>query len=195
MKRGHLVEVQRDDLVDRFIGGTSKNTVLKIKEAKGGVLFIDEAYRLSNDTSGRDYGKEAIETLMSVMTNPDCPVMIFAGYQKEMQQFVKVNAGLQRRIKNKFVFTDFTVDDLVKITMKQLESRFPRLPPLNTAKHLVECFSKLPKNIISLNNAALCNDLVEEVHFAQEARLSKHCSLADLRKFTEEDLAKSINTF
>uniref|UniRef100_A0A7M5XJY1 Uncharacterized protein n=1 Tax=Clytia hemisphaerica TaxID=252671 RepID=A0A7M5XJY1_9CNID len=67
--------------------------------------------------------------------------------------------------------------------------------PLNAAKHLVECFSKLPKNIIALNNAALCNDLVEEVQFAQEARLSKHCSLADLRKFTEEDLAKSINTF
>ncbi|XP_066932991.1 uncharacterized protein [Clytia hemisphaerica] len=194
LKKGHLVEVQRSELVSPYIGGTSQKTKAVLKKAKGGVLFIDEAYRLSS-VVGKDYGKEAVETLMSEMTEPDCPLMIFAGYEKEMMEFVNVNSGLQRRIKHKFAFIDFSPNDLETITIKKLSSSFPRFPPFKTGELLNECFRKLSKEVISKHNAALCTDLIDQIQTAQESRLPQDCSDADLRKVTEDDLKIGIEAF
>ena len=92
VEKGHLVEVKREDLVAMHIGETAQLTKAKIEEAKGGVLFIDEAYQLMPKDSTRDFGKEAVETIMNALHDND-PVFIFAGYPADMERFINANAG------------------------------------------------------------------------------------------------------
>ena len=96
-KKNKIVEVQRSDLIGQYLGSTTEKTKQKIVEARGGVLFIDEAYRLIPTAGGKDFGREAIEELMAVMEDGD-PVMIFAGYEDKMEKFLNVNPGLRSRI-------------------------------------------------------------------------------------------------
>ena len=107
-------------LIDKHQGGTPDKVRSKVKEAKGGVLMIDEAYTLSQHlgpnqgSSVGAYGKEAIDTLMEFMSPPQL-VMIFAGYEREMKDFLEVNQGLKRRIPFIFHFKDYTIEELVAI--------------------------------------------------------------------------------
>lgn len=112
--KGELVQVQRADLVAGAIGQTAIKTKAKIEEAKGGVLFIDEAYRLFQEESTKDFGREAIDEIMAAMNTGDV-VMIFAGYRKEMQAFMGGNPGLFRRISKQFFFEDYKTDELTNI--------------------------------------------------------------------------------
>ncbi|XP_044166062.1 ribulose bisphosphate carboxylase/oxygenase activase, chloroplastic-like [Acropora millepora] len=109
-----VVEVQRGNLVGQFLGSTQEKTANKINEAKGGVLLIDEAYRLTPRSSNVDYGLIGINQLMAAMEKGD-PVMIFAGYPNEMKEFLKSNPGLDSRIKYKFTFPDYSVQELPTI--------------------------------------------------------------------------------
>jgi len=127
-----VVEVQRDDLVADHIGGTAKKTNAIIEKAMGGVLFIDEAYTLSGG-SEKDFGKEAIETLMSAMNaHPDksirYPMMIFAGYDAEMDRFMESNPGLSRRLKVQLTFNDYTCVELAEIFNLKLLKRKMKFP-------------------------------------------------------------------
>ncbi|CAH1242605.1 Hypp6884 [Branchiostoma lanceolatum] len=100
----------------KYIGRTTEVTRLQIDKSKGGVMVIDEAYRLAQEetTSSKDVGKEALEELMSVMEGGD-PIMIFAGYPEEMASFVEVNPGMKSRSAFKFRFPDFSVNELAQI--------------------------------------------------------------------------------
>ena len=117
VEKGHLIEVKREDLVAMHIGETAQLTRAKIQEAKGGVLFIDEAYQLMPKDSTRDFGKEAVETIMNALHDND-PVFIFAGYPGDMARFIAANAGLTRRVGRKFNFPDYTPKDIAQIFCK-----------------------------------------------------------------------------
>ncbi|WJE17572.1 AAA family ATPase [Halobacillus sp. ACCC02827] len=119
LKRGHMVVVSRSDLVAGYVGQTAIKTKRKIREALGGVLFIDEAYSLYN--GGRDeFGKEAIETLVDEMTkHNENLVVILAGYEKEMEQLVDSNPGLSSRFKKYFRFPDYAEQELLQMTHYQ----------------------------------------------------------------------------
>lgn len=112
-----LVEVQRDKLVAEYVGQTGPKTQKAIEEAKQGVLFIDEAYRLSQDAGKSDFGKEAIEQLMGAMNDAPgkAPVMVFAGYPEDMDAFMSANSGLYRRIAYTFDFGDYSSQELGQI--------------------------------------------------------------------------------
>lgn len=115
IKRGHLVEVGREDLVAQYIGQTAPKTLNKIREAYGGVLFIDEAYALSS-TSHNDFGKEAVSTLIKEMEdNRDKLVVIMAGYTNEMNELLELNSGLKSRIAYEIDFPDYTSEELANI--------------------------------------------------------------------------------
>lgn len=115
--RENLVEVQQEQLVAGFCGQTAPKTQKVIEESAGGVLFIDEAYRLSQGTGSNDFGKEAIEQLMSSMNDSPstAPIMIFAGYPADMQQFMSQNSGLYRRIPYTFNFSNYSCSELAEI--------------------------------------------------------------------------------
>jgi SpoVK/Ycf46/Vps4 family AAA+-type ATPase len=125
LKKGHLVEVTAADLVADVVGGTAIKTTNVVERALDGVLFIDEAYTLSEEGRG-GFGVEAIDTLLPFMENcRDRLVVIFAGYPSRMSHFLESNPGLARRIprENLFAFPDYSSEELFEILKHQLEDR------------------------------------------------------------------------
>jgi adenylate kinase family enzyme len=109
---GHLVEVDRSELVAGYVGQTAIKTAQVIDSAVDGVLFIDEAYALADD----DFGSEAVETLVKGMEDHrEDLVVIVAGYPAPMEQFVAVNPGLRSRFRKTITFADYSIDELVEI--------------------------------------------------------------------------------
>ena len=123
-RRNVCVETSAKDLIGKYVGHTDKQTAEKITEALGGVLFIDEAYALvPNAQNGRDsgFGKEAIAQLVKDMEDhKDDLIVIFAGYEEEMRDFVDVNPGLSSRIGYKLYFEDYSTEELMQIFMKSV---------------------------------------------------------------------------
>ena len=128
IQKGHLITVTRDDLVGQYIGHTAPKTKEVLKQAMGGVLFIDEAYYLYKPDNERDYGAEAIEILLQVMENQrEDLVVIFAGYKDKMDLFYESNPGLSSRVANHIDFPDFTPDELIQIGRLMLEDQQYRM--------------------------------------------------------------------
>nr|YP_009628904.1 putative rubisco expression protein [Balbiania investiens]QBX88687.1 putative rubisco expression protein [Balbiania investiens] len=122
--KGHLMTVTRDDLVGQYIGHTAPKTKEVLKQAMGGVLFIDEAYYLYKADNERDYGAEAIEILLQVMENQrDDIVVIFAGYKDKMDKFYESNPGLSSRVTNHVDFPDYTSNELLEIAKLMIEEQ------------------------------------------------------------------------
>jgi AAA+ superfamily predicted ATPase len=118
IKQNKLIEVSSKDLVGEYVGQTAPKTMAVVEKAMGGLLFIDEAYTLASTggASGNSYNEEAVATLIQAMENKrDNLVVIFAGYTKEMQDFLDSNSGIVSRIGYTFEFDDYTEDELVKI--------------------------------------------------------------------------------
>lgn len=114
LSKGHVSEVDRVDLVGEYIGQTAPKVREAIENAKGGVLFIDEAYSLarSNDDS-KDFGREVIEILVKEMSNGTGDMaVIVAGYPKEMKHFLDSNPGLKSRFKLFYEFDDYLPEEL-----------------------------------------------------------------------------------
>lgn len=123
LKRNVFVEVNRADLVANYQGQTATKVMEKVKEAEGGILFIDEAYTLINDEKD-SFGKEAVGTLVPVLENyRDRLMVILAGYGPEMDAFLETNQGLASRLSNEIFFEDYTEEELEKIFRHQAEKR------------------------------------------------------------------------
>ncbi|QGZ47648.1 AAA family ATPase [Streptomyces sp. QHH-9511] len=145
LERGHLVEVSRVDLVGEHIGSTAIRTQEAFDRARGGVLFVDEAYALSPEDSGRDFGREAIDTLVKLMEDHrDAVVVIVAGYTAEMERFLTVNPGVASRFSRTITFSDYVPDELVRIVEQQADEHEYRLAP-GTDEALRKYFTELPK--------------------------------------------------
>ena len=115
LPKGRLIEVGRKDLVGKYVGWTAKLVEKAFNDARGSVLFIDEAYSLCEDRDGM-YGDEAINTIVQMMENQrDDTIVIFAGYPDKMQAFLDKNPGLRSRIAFHVNFDDYSEDELVDI--------------------------------------------------------------------------------
>lgn len=122
VSKGHLIETDRSGLVAGYMGQTALKTAQVIKKARGGVLFIDEAYSLSSEDGNNDYGKEAIDTLVKGMEDyRDDLVVIVAGYVDEMRQFITMNPGLRSRFNKYINFANYNPDEMLQIFERQCE--------------------------------------------------------------------------
>ncbi|QTD96761.1 right-handed parallel beta-helix repeat-containing protein [Streptomyces cyanogenus] len=145
LEKGHLVEVSRVDLVGEHIGSTAIRTQEAFERARGGVLFIDEAYALSPEDAGRDFGKEAIDTLVKLMEDHrDAVVVIVAGYTAEMERFLSVNPGVASRFSRTITFGDYGPEELLRIVEQQADEHEYRLAP-GASEALLKYFTELPK--------------------------------------------------
>ncbi len=130
LEKGHLVEVERGDVVGRYVGHTAPLMKEKCEEALDGVLFIDEAYSLAPKWKGKDFGGEAIEALMTFMeNNRDRIVVIAAGYRDEMDGFLESNPGLKSRFGKVIDFPDYEPEEMEEIFRKFCEENEYGLAP------------------------------------------------------------------
>ena len=113
---GHLVETDRSGLVAQYAGQTAVKTQTLCDSARGGVLFIDEAYSLVDPSNDDAFGREAIQVLLKRMEDDrDNMVVILAGYPDEMDMMIRSNPGLSSRINTRIKFDDYTPADLGRI--------------------------------------------------------------------------------
>ena len=116
LSKGHVHEVDRSDLVAEYIGQTAPKTKEAIKKAKGGILFVDEAYSLARkDDDAKDFGKEAVEILLKELSDGDDIAIIVAGYPSEMEIFLNSNPGLKSRFTMHYDFPDYIPQSLIRI--------------------------------------------------------------------------------
>ncbi|MEV8034450.1 right-handed parallel beta-helix repeat-containing protein [Streptomyces sp. NPDC086182] len=189
LEKGHLVEVSRVDLVGEHIGSTAIRTQEAFDRARGGVLFIDEAYALSPEDSGRDFGREAIDTLVKLMEDHrEAVVVIVAGYTAEMERFLSVNPGVASRFSRTITFNDYLPDELLRIVEQQAEEHEYRLGP-GAAEALLKYFTAIPKGPAFGNGrtARQTFEAMVERHAGRVAQLDEP-NTDDLTLLYSEDL-------
>jgi SpoVK/Ycf46/Vps4 family AAA+-type ATPase len=196
LSKGHVHEVDRGDLVAEFIGQTAPKTKAAIKKAKGGILFIDEAYSLARkDDDAKDFGKEAIEILLKELSDGDDIAVIVAGYPTEMDTFLESNPGLKSRFNMVYTFPDYVPQELMAITEYAAEKRAIKFN--NEAKDafykkLVEAYRERDK---FFGNARLVNSWVDECKMNLGLRVMDvenpaSLSMEELSTITAEDVHK-----
>lgn len=124
LSKGHTVETNRAKLVGEYIGMTEKITLEVIEQARGGVLFIDEAYTLisNKESDSKDFGKEVVNALLTVLSEPDPDmIIIMAGYEDKMNNMLSTNPGLKDRFPLNFTFENYNEDELMEIACNLLE--------------------------------------------------------------------------
>lgn len=178
LQKNDVVEVGRSDLVGGYVGQTALKTKAVCESALGGVLFIDEAYSLSGAT-GQDYGREAVETLLTFMENHrDDVAVVVAGYPLEMKTFVNMNPGLSSRFDLTLDFPDYSNDELTQMLeqMFRLHDYQVRDTQLAIWRSI---FGRMPRGR-GFGNARevrrLFHEIVAEqaVQLAKQARVSEH---------------------
>jgi hypothetical protein len=173
LSQGHIVEVSRSGLVAQIIGGTAIKTTEVFNKALGGVLFIDEAYTLTNQSkgSGPDFGQEAVETLMKLMEDHrDEIVVIVAGYSEQMDQFLESNPGMASRFARTVEFPNYEVDELVTIVEGLCTKHYYALDD-SALDALTRYFENIPKGP-TFGNGRVARSLFETMISNQASRLA-----------------------
>ncbi|MGW1427997.1 AAA family ATPase [Streptomyces sp. NPDC002431] len=172
LPRGQLVEVSRADLVGRYVGHTAQLTKETFARARGGVLFIDEAYTLTPEGgSGSDFGREAVDTLLKLMEDHrDDTVVVAAGYEGEMARFLGSNPGLASRFGRTVTFDSYDADELVEIVHRQ-STRDGYVCAPDTLEALRRHFAGVDRGP-SFGNGRYARTVLEQMMTRQAGRLA-----------------------
>jgi SpoVK/Ycf46/Vps4 family AAA+-type ATPase len=190
IKTNKLVETDRAGLVAGYVGQTAIKTTEKVMEAMDGVLFIDEAYSLSQGGGG-DFGKEAIDTLVKLMDDyRDRIVIILAGYSQDMENFLSINPGLKSRFPNIIEFPDYSVEELMQISEIFFSSKGYELNA--EAKNKLQAILDDAKLDPQFGNGRYVRNIFERAVNNQAMRLITDADLTkeELSTITDEDIER-----
>lgn len=191
LSKGHFIEAERADLVGEYIGHTAKKTRDLINKAKGGILFIDEAYSLSRGGKN-DFGKEAIDTLVKGMEDyHDDLLVILAGYPAEMTYFLSQNPGLPSRFPIIMDFPDYTAEELLEIAKRMVFERdyeFEKEAERKLYQHIHQLLNENSNDKFS--NGRYVRNIIENAIRKQAVRLlrEKHLAKEELMSIKDVDL-------
>lgn len=186
-RKNKLVEVSAKDLIAEYIGQTSGKTYNVMKSAFGGVLFIDEAYSIIDSDGKGTFASDCISTILKVMEDQrDNIIVIFAGYQKEMENFIKFNPGLQSRIGYKIEFEDYSVDELAQIFDNLLIKNNFRIT--NEAKEKIIYIIEQSSKIENFGNARYINKMYQDILIAHSKNMEDITDKDKLMLITENDI-------
>jgi Holliday junction resolvasome RuvABC ATP-dependent DNA helicase subunit len=194
LRKGHMVEVSRADLVAQIIGGTAIKTSEVFTRALGGVLFIDEAYTLTSQSGGTgpDFGQEAVDTLMKLMEDHrDDIVVIVAGYSAQMDQFLASNPGVASRFTKTVEFPNYTVSELVTIVCGMAAKHYYELDD-DVLAAITRYFERTPKGA-TFGNGRVARQVFELMISSQASRLAASSSGGDaeLSRFIPADVPRA----
>ena len=196
LSKGHLVEVDRSGLVAGYVGQTAIKTREVIDKALGGVLFIDEAYTLSPENADKDFGQEAIDTILKAMEDHrEDFVVIVAGYATLMPRFIDSNPGLKSRFNKYFYFEDYNGEQLFEIFQGRVKRNDYTLSPEAgeaVRDHLRELYEDRDGNF---GNARDVRNLFEKIVAAQADRVAglEEPSDEEISTITVEDLRELMD--
>ena len=186
-----IIEVDRSGLVSQYFGATAPKTSKVIEEAMGGVLFIDEAYALGNnsESSITDYGKEAIDTLVKAMEdNRGKFCVILAGYRNEMLQMLSVNPGFKSRIQFMVDFPNYSRNELKRIADLMLKAR--KYSISNAALERILDITDIKRKDPNFANAREIRNILDQVIMCQNIRCAgtneKEIGLVDINKYIDD---------
>lgn len=170
LETGEFVECGRADLIGRYVGWTAPQVKAKFRQAQGGVLFIDEAYSLVDDTAS--FADEAINTIVQEMENcRDDVIVIFAGYPHKMQEFIEKNEGLKSRIAFHIDFPDYNAEELLKI-MRLMMKNSEYTMTAGAEDEVMRIFEAV-QNTENFGNGRFVRNLLEQAGMRQSQRLMK----------------------
>lgn len=191
LSKGHLVEVDRSGLVAGYVGQTALKTQEVIAQALGGVLFIDEAYTLTPENGDKDFGQEAIDTILKAMEDHrDDFIVIVAGYATLMPRFIDSNPGLKSRFNKYLYFADYNGEELYQIfqdRVKRNDYQLDEKAAEAVREHLQELYEDRDSNF---GNARDVRNLFEKIVANQADRVAglETPSDEDIVTITAEDL-------
>lgn len=189
IKQNKLIEVSSKDLVAEYVGQTAPKTMAVVEKAMGGVLFIDEAYSLaSGKGQGNSYNEEAIATLIQAMENyRDDFVVIFAGYTKEMQDFLNSNSGIVSRIGYTLEFEDYTEDELIEIFKSMITKAGFEVEEeaLQKAREIIKEYKDSP----NFGNARFVRNMYEKTVVKHASNTKNKKAKKTLKTITEKDIS------
>lgn len=191
LKNDNYVEVDRSGLVCGYVGQTATKTMEVVEEAMGGILFIDEAYSLTVDKGDNDFGREAVDTLLKAMEDHrDELVVIVAGYEGPMNEFLKSNPGLKSRFNKFLYFEDYTEEELVKILENMCKSKQYKLSKEAKVAALEHFKNRIEEHEENFANAREVRNFLENAitnHASRVVKLKK-ASKTKLITIEKEDL-------
>ena len=208
LTKGHITTVTREDMVGQYVGHTAPKTKECLIQARGGMLFIDEAHHLYKPDNERDYGSEAIELLLQVMENQrEDLIFVFSGGKDKIDNFFNSNPGISSRIGNHVDFIDYNTDELVSITKFLLNNEF-RYKFTDKTIEILKFYIKQLQKFEAFSNVRTIKIFLNQLLSYQSIRLEKELTEVgsltydsltyikpeDFKYFTEEDFINIIGS-
>lgn len=197
LKSGHVVEVNRSDLVGEYIGQSEAYTKMKLDQARGGILFVDEAHELDSMGSSRDYGQRALGVITKYMEDKrDTMIVVFAGLTEEMQWMMRSYPALASRFVHRLEFSEYSLGQSILIFEKYCKDHEYVLSKL-ARKKLLDGFNASAEVVQKFSNARAVRHFFEQTMRRQSIRIVREdiYQKRELKRILPQDVQFEVSPY